>query len=262
MKLHISKKSSLPIGIFDSGLGGLTVVHEIRQLLPNENIVYLGDTARVPYGTRSEEVIKKFSEEDVDFLLSKKVKCIVIACHTASSVAGQYLKQKYKNIKIFDVVTPTVKFSKSISGKTVVLATRATVNSKAFSNNIGSQDIACPLFVPFIEEGEVEGGILEELIKKYLKDLKFDNLILACTHYPIIKNTIKKIVGANVKFINPGELVAKELAIFLKDQKLLNYNENEAKLSINVTDLNDRFVNVARLFLQENLHKNIQKIQL
>lgn len=255
-------QNKLPIGVFDSGLGGLTVVHEIRKLLPNEDMVYLGDTARVPYGTRSEDVIKKFAEEDLNYLVNKNVKCIVVACHTASAVAGEYLKDKYSGIKIFDVIKPTIEKVKRLKGDTVVLATKATVKSKAFSSQIRSTDIACPLFVPAIEEGEVEGELIEMLIKKYTQDVKADNLVLACTHYPIIRASIEKIFPDGINIVNPGTCVSEQLCNFLVENDLVNLQNKAGSLDINVTDLNDNFVKVANMFLGESVEFNIQKVEL
>ncbi len=256
-------KNNLPIGIFDSGLGGLTVVHEIEKILPNEDIIYLGDTARVPYGTRSKEIIQKFSKQDLEFLISKKVKCIVIACHTASSTASEYLQKNYGNIiKIFEVITPTVEFSKKIKGKTVVLATRATIQSKAFSKKLNSTDIACPLLVPFIEEGEVTGSLIKILVHKYLKGIKMDNLILGCTHYPIIENIIRDEVGEKVKLINPGVCTSLVVRNYLTENDLLKKSNKKGQLRIFVTDENSRFKKVAELFLGRKLKNNVQKVNL
>lgn len=252
-------KRDKPIGVFDSGLGGLTVVKEIIKLLPNEDIVYLGDTARVPYGTRSNEIIKKFSEENVTFLLKRNVKCIVIACHTSSAVAGNFLKKKFSNIPIFDVVTPVLenlKESKNLpagrQGKIGVIGTRATVNSGVYSNLNKIVQISCPLFVPFIEEGEVKGKLIESLVEKYLGKLKVDTLVLGCTHYPIIKNIIKKVLPST-KLINPGVLVAEKLKNFLVKNNLVNNSKRVGKKDFYVTDLNERFIKVADMFLGEKI---------
>lgn len=256
-------KNNLPIGVFDSGLGGLTVVREIIKVLPNEDIVYLGDTARVPYGTRSKEIIQKFSKQDLEFLISKKVKCIVIACHTASSAAGEYLQKTYgKKIKIFEVITPTVEYSKKLQGKTVVLATRATVQSKAFLNKLNSLDIACPLLVPLIEEGETSGELIKLLVHKYLKNIKMENLILGCTHYPIIGNIIRKEVGENINLINPGICTSLVVKSYLTEKGLLNLSSKKGFLNIYVTDENARFKKVTELFLGEKLNYNVQKVIL
>lgn len=251
-------KKNRPIGVFDSGLGGLTVVKEIIKLLPNEDIVYLGDTARVPYGTRSSGIIKKFSEENVNFLLKKNVKCIVIACHTSSAAAGNYLKKKFSNIPIFDVVSPVLKSLKESKKKIGVIGTRATVNSGVYSKLNEVIQIPCPLFVPFIEEGEIKGKLIERLAKKYLGDLKVETLVLACTHYPIIKNVINKVLP-NVELVNPGVFVAGKLRNYLIDNGLTNNQTSNRKKDYYVTDLNERFKKVARIFLGENINVRIKK---
>ena len=245
-------KKNQPIGVFDSGLGGLTVVKEIIKLLPNENIIYLGDTARVPYGTRSNEIIKKFSEEDVIFLLRKKVKCIVIACHTSSAVSGNYLKKKFSNIPIFNVVSPVLEKLKQSKEKIGVIGTRATINSGVYSKLNKATQIPCPLFVPFIEEGEIKGKLIESLVIKYIGKLKVEILVLACTHYPIIKDIIKKVLP-NTKLINPGILVAEKLKGYLSENNLLNNQKSFGLRNYYVTDLNERFIKVAKMFLGEKI---------
>jgi len=255
-------KNNLPIGVFDSGLGGLTVVKELVKLLPNENIVYLGDTARVPYGTRSEEIVKKFSLEDANFLLSKKVKCIVIACNTASAFAGDYLKGKLK-IPVFDVITPTVNEANNTQqyGHIGVIGTRGTIKSGAYAVDYS---VACPLLVPFIEEGEINSEALETVIKNYLKDLKgnVNVLILGCTHYPIIEDLIQKEMGEEIELINPGKSVAREAKQFLSKNDLSNGQKTSGKKEYYVTDLTDRFVSVAEMFLGEEIKGKINRVSL
>ncbi|PJC28274.1 glutamate racemase [Candidatus Shapirobacteria bacterium CG_4_9_14_0_2_um_filter_39_11] len=241
-----------PIGVFDSGLGGLTVVKEIIKLLPFENIVYLGDTARVPYGTRSNEIIKKFSEENVNFLLEKKVKCIVIACHTSSAVAGNYLKKKFSKIPIFNVVTPVLESLCGSKKKIGVIGTRATVNSGVYSKLNKVTEIPCPLFVPFIEEGEIKGMLIKSLVTKYIGKLKVEILVLGCTHYPIIKDVIKNVLP-NTELINPGIIVAAMLKNYLVKNNLTNNQKRGGKRNFYVTDLNKRFVKVAEMFLGQKL---------
>jgi len=212
-----------PIGIFDSGLGGLTVVKEIKKRLPNESIIYLGDTARVPYGTRSKETITKFSLQDVLFLTEQKVKCVVIACNTASALAFKEIKKRLV-IPVFDVVSVGAKMAvETTKNKRVgIIGTRGTVTSHAYQKAIHKQnprtlvyEKACPLFVPLIEEGEIGGKATEMLVSKYLNPLKnnkIDTLILGCTHYPIIKNIIQKKIGKRVVLVNSGEEIAKVLS--------------------------------------------------
>jgi glutamate racemase len=254
-------KRNKPIGVFDSGLGGLTVVKEIIKLLPNEDIVYLGDTARVPYGTRSNEIIKHFSEENVNFLLKKKVKCVVIACHTSSSVAGNYLKKKFSNIPIFDVVSPVLESLKASKKKIGVIGTRATVNSGVYSKLNNVVQISCPLFVPFIEEREIKGKLIESLASKYLGTLKVDELVLACTHYPIISDVINKVLP-KTELINPGVFVTDKLKNYLVEADIVNNLKRTGNKKFYVTDLNDRFVKVAEMFLGEEIKGKINKTVL
>lgn len=262
-----------PVGIFDSGLGGLTVVKEIKKRLPNESIVYLGDTARVPYGTRSKETVTKFSLQDAYFLTGQKVKCIVIACNTASALAFKEVKRKL-TIPIFDVVSAGAKMAvETTKNKKIgVIGTRGTVASQAYQKTIRKQnpkilvhEKACPLFVSLIEEGEIKGKVIEMLASKYLNSLKnnkIDTLILGCTHYPIIKNIIKEKIGKRVVLVNSGEGIAKVLSSFLKEKKL------EAPKNLNpvrkyyVTDLTKRFIKVAEIFLGEKIKGEIKKISL
>ncbi len=257
----MTDKRNNAIGVFDSGLGGLTVVKEIIKLLPNENIVYFGDTARVPYGGRSNEIIKKFSEENVNFLLKKNVKCIVIACHTSSSVAGSYLKKKFSTIPIFDVVSPVLESLKESKKKIGVIGTRATVNSGVYSKLNKVIQIPCPLFVPFIEEGEIKGKLIEALVEKYIGNLKADTLVLGCTHYPIIEGVIKKVL-TDIEIVNPGVLVAKKLKNFLIKNNFTNNLIKVGKKDYYVTDLNERFIKVTEMFLGNKIGSEITKVTL
>jgi glutamate racemase len=246
---------ALPIGIFDSGLGGLTVVKELIKILPNEDLVYLGDTARVPYGTRSKEVITKFSIEDANFLVDKGVKCIIIACNTASAMASKTLKRKLKT-PVFDVIEPALKESKKdSSGKIAVIGTRATIASGAYKVDFSE---ACPLLVPFIEEGDLKSDALKIIVNDYLKKLKkkeIGTLILGCTHYPIISGLIQEAIGKNVKLINPEKSVTREVKDFLTKANLLNPKKSIGSKKFYVTDLTARFTNVAEMFLGQPLGK-------
>lgn len=243
----------LPIGIFDSGLGGLTVVKEIIKVLPNEDLIYLGDTARVPYGGRSKEVITKFSLEDADFLIKKKVKCIVIACNTSSAMAGGTLKKKIK-IPVFDVITPGLSDARKLSkGKIGVIGTRATIQSGAYDVDFSQP---CPLLVPFIEEGDIKSKALQILIKEYLKPIKNNKisvLILGCTHYPIIENLIQKEIGKNIMLINPEKSVAREVKEYLTKNRMLKTKFTKAKREFFVTDLTNRFKLVSEQFLGQKI---------
>lgn len=226
-----------PIGIFDSGIGGLTVVKEIIKVLPQERIIYIGDTARVPWGTRGEKTIINFSRQLVHFLVNKKVKFIVVACHTASSVALKSLKGEVK-IPLLGVVNPGVKeaLRKSKNLRIGVIGTQATIKSGAWEKILKKQNSSvmvfstvCPLFVPLVEEGLVRHQATQILAKQYLKPLikkKIDILILACTHYPLLNDLIKEIVGENVNLVNPGQSLALSLKNELDDLKILGKHQS------------------------------------
>ncbi len=256
------KNHKKPIGIFDSGLGGLTVVKELIKYLPHEDIVYLGDTARVPYGTRSKETIIKFSFEDAKFLLTKNVKCVIIACNTASAFAGKELKNKLK-IPVFDVIKSALDEANRISknGKIAVMGTRGTVDSGAYKV-LFSQ--ACSLLVPFIEEGEIDSPALKLIAKKYLSKFngKIDTLIMGCTHYPIIQKTIKWQIGKEVKLVNPGRTSVIEVKKYLSERNLLNSHKTKGKIQYFVTDITPRFIDMAEMFLGSSVAGKIKKINL
>ncbi|OGM15178.1 glutamate racemase [Candidatus Woesebacteria bacterium RIFCSPLOWO2_01_FULL_43_11] len=261
-----------PIGVFDSGLGGLTVVNEIKKALPYEDIIYLGDTARVPYGTRSKEVVKKFSLEDAIFLITRKVKCLVIACNTSSALGASEVR-KISPVPVFDAISPTVKKVATLSlRKTGVIGTRGTIGSHAYRDAIKKLnakskiiELACPLLVPAIEEGETSGQLIRALIRKYLTPLKkekIDSLILACTHYPIIKKEIKRFMGQGVALIDPAEEIAASLSLYLEEKNLLAPENPKAKRIYFVTDLTSRFIGVAEMFLGERISGSIKKVSL
>ena len=217
------------IGIFDSGVGGLTAVKEIIKELPKSQIIYFGDTARLPYGTKGAGFVRKFSVKITDWLLKKNAKIIVIACHTSSAWAYEFLRKKYKNVPIFDMITPAVKdvILSTKNKKIGIIGTPGTIKSMAWTKALLKKDKglkiyteACPLFVPMVEMGFTKGKITEEVAKEYLtkiKAKKIDVLVLACTHYPLLEGVIKKIMGPKVKIINPARSVAKEIKKYLAD---------------------------------------------
>jgi len=214
----------MAIGIFDSGLGGLTVVAEIKKVQPRADLVYLGDTARVPYGSRSPETIIKFSLECANFLMNQGVECIVIACNTASAYALETIKKSI-NIPVYDVITPAkIEATKYLN--VGVIGTKATIKSGAYS----VPGRACPLLVPLVEEGEITGEIAEAVVKKYLQGFDVEALILGCTHYPYLIDVISKYT--NAKLINPGECLARNLPKF----------EGVGKEKYYVTDLTESFL--------------------
>ena len=220
-----------PIGVFDSGVGGLTVAREIMRQLPNERIVYFGDTARVPYGSKSQETITKFSKQIVRFLQTQGVKAIVVACNSVSACALDEL-EKDVDIPIVDVVRPGAKtaIGATKNGRIGVIATEATVGSGIYSRYIknNSPDAtvlskACPLLVPLVEEGLWEDPVTDEIAGRYLAgliDVGIDTLILGCTHYPIIRSTIDRIMGDGVVLVNPAYETARELKELLQEKGL------------------------------------------
>jgi glutamate racemase len=228
------------IGIFDSGIGGLTVVKEILKTLPGYQLTYFGDTARTPYGNKSKDTIIKYAIEDAEFLLSKGAKMIVVACNTASAVAANELKQRFPDIPVFEVITPAVTQAVTVTkNKRIgVIGTRATVNSHVYENKIrelkdGFQIFsqACPLFVPLAEENWVKKPETKTIARKYLQPLKMtqvDTLILGCTHYPLLKQIIQIKIGKRVKLVDPAEQVTLQVQQFLH-----NHPEDEKQLTKN-----------------------------
>lgn len=260
-----------PIGIFDSGLGGLSAVKEIAQILPNESIVYFGDTGRVPYGTKSEKTIIKYASQDEAFLLSKNVKMIIAACGTVSSVAkctGDDL-----NVPFLGVVEPSACDAvKSTKNKKIgVIGTSATVKSgsyekaiKAIDSEIEVYSVACPLFVSIVEQGWIKDDDEIALLtaKRYLQPLLekgVDTLILGCTHFPLISGTIARVMGENVTLISSGGATAKAAAKLLKENDMLSDGKACFK-KYYVSDSVDGFSSTAKLFLGENTDMNVEQI--
>lgn len=217
------------IGIFDSGVGGLTIVKEIFKYLPEYQIIYFGDTARLPYGTKGAKFVQKYSAKITDWLLKKGAKIIIIACHTSSSWAADSLKRQFKEIPIFEIITPANKkaLNSTKNKKIGIIGTTGTIRSEVYKKKLLNLDSSlkiyskpCPLFVSLVEEGWLNRKETKEIAKIYLKPLKnkgIDTLILACTHYPLLKNTIKKVIGEKIRIINPAEDLAKDLKLFLKN---------------------------------------------
>lgn len=222
-----------PIGVFDSGVGGLTVAREIMRQIPNERLVYFGDTARVPYGNKSKETVTKYSKQIVRFLQTQKVKAIVVACNTASAYALDEI-EKELDIPVIGVVKPGARVAADATkNKRVgVIATAGTIQSRIYTDYIQGieSDIqvigkACPLFVPLVEEGLLEDPVTDEIATRYLnelKDIDIDTLILGCTHYPLIRSTVGRIMGDAVTLVNPAYETARELKNLLEKEGLLN----------------------------------------
>lgn len=230
-KLEPLKKR--PIGVFDSGVGGLTVAKEIMRQIPNESIIYFGDTARVPYGSKSKETVTRFSRQIVRFLQAHDVKTIVVACNTASAYALEELENEC-DIPVIGVVKPGAKAAAEVTrnGRIGVIATEATIGSKIYNQYIKEltpdamiYGKACPLFVPLVEEGLWQDPVTEEIARRYLMELidcDIDTLILGCTHYPLIRSTLGRIMGDNVTLVNPAYETARELRQMLERKGLLN----------------------------------------
>ena len=240
------------IGVFDSGIGGLTVVKELMKILPNEKIVYFGDTARVPYGSRSEETIKKFSKECISFLDKKDIKSLIIACNTVSAVAIEMLKEEF-DMHILGVIIPGSKMASEVTNnnRIGVIGTNATINSGAYEKCIKSENEqnivyskACPLFVPIVEEGLSDSNIALETTKHYLEELinkNVDTLVMGCTHYPILENTINIVVGDKIKLVNPAKETAAEMKKYLEMNNLLNEDINVKDNIFYITDDENKF---------------------
>ncbi len=253
-----------PIGVFDSGIGGLTVVHSITKRLPHENIVYFGDTARVPYGPKSPQVIREYAAQDVDFLISKDVKMIVIACNTVSGVALDVV-MKHAKVPVVGVIIPgaTAAVAASSKKRIGVIGTVATVNSKAYANAIRLLDSEaqvfarpCPLFVPLAEEGWTEHKATELIAKEYLFPLqleKIDTLILGCTHYPILRDAIQRAVSPGVTLIDSGEATALEVERILDEKGLRNPSSLKPHLQFFVSDVPAKFTEVGERFLGQKM---------
>ncbi len=224
MSVTIDGYESIPvIGVFDSGVGGLTVVKELKRAIPTVPLIYFGDTARTPYGTKSQETIKRFALEDTKFLLSKGANIIVIACHSAASVATSMLNERF-DCPIFEVITPSVSQLLRLSrrGRIGVIGTRATIESGVYEREIKKRadyvviGVPCPLLVPLVEEGWLKRRETKMIVKKYIHPLKLkniDTLILGCTHYPMLKDVIARKAGKRIKIIDPS----KEVAITVRD---------------------------------------------
>ena len=263
--------NNAPIGIFDSGLGGLTVLNELKQVLPNESFIYFGDTAHLPYGNKSSESIINYSEQIIKFLLSHNVKCIIIACNTASAIALIQLIGKF-SIPIIDVISPIVSLIENNSdlNSLGIIGTSNTIESNSYTkrllninNKLNIYTKACPLFVPIIEEGMQNHKIAAMATEEYLEDIiaqNIDALILACTHYPMIIKTIKNYIPSKVQIIDSAKITANYVKDKLNAHKLLSHT-TEQSLKFYVSDKPNRFYKTASEFLNINLD-NLEKVTL
>jgi len=258
--------SSQPIGIFDSGIGGLTVAHAIKALLPNESLIYFGDTAHLPYGDKSEAAVQAYSIKIADILLQKKCKVIVIACNSASSAAYELLTEYTgKKAKIINVIDPMVKLvEETYSGKTIgLIGTKRTVNSNIYREKINAlnkeivlKSLATPLLVPMIEEGFFDNKISSEIIDEYLSNSaisSIDALILGCTHYPLIKKQIDDYYNRQVDVLDSSVVTANFLKEYLLKASLLNQSKVVAEDHFLVSDYTHSFEASAKIFFEEKV---------
>jgi glutamate racemase len=267
----MDKFKNKPVGIFDSGVGGLTVAHAIKQILPGESLVYFGDTAHLPYGDKSEEAIINYSRRISEFLLEHDAKVVLIACNSASASAFDTLKEEFKGkVQILDVIGPVVKYiaSKNYS-KIGVIGTKRTIASGTYEKGVKEKcqgtdiiSLATPLFVPMIEEGFIFDDISNAIIRTYLSDKLLKNiqaLILGCTHYPIIRNQINKFFNFEVEVIDSAMVVARTLKEMLKENKLLN-NSEIIMDKFYVSDYTPYFGKIARMFFEADI--DLQKADI
>jgi glutamate racemase len=261
-----------PIGIFDSGIGGLTVLKEIARILPSEDIIYFGDTARVPYGTKSRETVIKFAVQDADFLTDFDVKMIVVACNTASSLSLDILKRRY-DIPLVGVIEPGARKASYVTKnmKLGVIGTKATVKSgiyereiRRFNPEIDVLSIDCPLFVPLVEEGWLSGRITEEIARTYLapiKKAKADVLILGCTHYPLLRGVIQDIVGKNVTLVDSAKETAREVKAIIEENGLTRKTGGKSEYMFYVSDEPALFRKIGEKFLGKPIER-IERVEI
>ena len=274
------KEKDKPIGIFDSGVGGLTVVKEVIRHLPNESIIYLGDTARVPYGIKSPETVIKYSRQNTNFLKERGIKLLVAACNTSSAVSLSILREE-TDISVIGVIEPGARAAvrNTKTGNIGVIGTEATIKSGAYEKainqwsvvsgqwsgkKIGVDSKACPMFVPLAEEGWFENEVAEMTAEVYLSDFRgkrIDVLVLGCTHYPLLKKTIQKSVGNRVILIDSAEETPKEIEILLRERGLLSDGKSRF-VDFYVTDNPERFSKVGKAFLGENGLSRLSAVDL
>lgn len=289
VKLYVPKRKNpqtvrspfAPVGVFDSGVGGLTVFREIMRTMPEERLVYFGDTARLPYGAKSRETVIRFSRQIVRFLNGQGVKAIVIACNTASSFALETIARE-SDIPVIGVIyAGALTASRATkNGRVGVIGTRGTVKSRIYEQVIHSMNPeirviqqACPLFVPLVEEGLIHDSVTDEIASRYLQELKtkyVDTLVLGCTHYPLLRGTIARIMGDEVTLVNPAYETALELKEILARENLLNPGQGAAAFPAGgeeeqyrffVSDLAENFTDFAASILPGRV-KNAQKIEI
>ena len=257
-----------PIGLFDSGIGGLTVLQQIIETLLKENTIYLGDTARSPYGTKSVETVLRYSFENADFLIEKGVKLVVAACNTSTAVALDALKENLP-VPVVGVIEPGARgaLKKTRNKRIGVIGTEATIQSGAYTRALKTLDPdvevysrACPLFVPLVEEGWLDNEVVEMTVESYLASLKrsgLDTLILGCTHYPLLKKAIGRFLGKGVRLVDSAQETAKEVLRVLKERSL-EREKGRGSASFFVTDVPDSFIKVGRRFLGDKVDSAVR----
>jgi glutamate racemase len=261
-----------PIGIFDSGIGGLTVLKEIKKILPREDVVYFGDTARVPYGNKSKDTVIRFSIQNADFLVGLNVKMIVVACNTSSSYSLSTLKRRY-DIPVVGVIRPGAEEAASITKnmKIGVIGTKATVASGVYEKELKrinpKTDVtstSCPLFVPLVEEGWLKGNIAAAITNQYLnylKKKKIDTIVLGCTHYPLLRSVIRDVLGEDIAIIDSATQVAKTVKRIICKKRLYNEKENKGRYRFYVSDEPKLFRKVGTRFLNGEI-TNIKNVEM
>lgn len=243
-----------PIGVYDSGIGGLTVLRELLKHFPDENFIYLGDTARLPYGNKSSETVRKYNEQNMSFLKSRNVKAIIVACNTAST---QVFSNEFEGLPVYNVITPgsALAVQSTENLKVGVIATRATIKAGTYTQKIQSLNsqievfsTACPLFVPLAEEGWHDDPITNLIAYRYLQELKnkdVDTVVLGCTHYPLLKTAISRVFGNDVKLVDSGEAIALQIKNDIEAGRLLKNSQNTLPLLIALTDSGSQSENLA-----------------
>lgn len=267
----VSERRRLPIGVFDSGVGGLTVLNELRRLLPHENLIYLGDTARVPYGTKSSLSVTRYAEQAATLLVERQVKLLVIACNTASAVAVEPLCLRFPGVPVVGVVEPGAQAccAETRNGHVGVIATESTVNNLAYQRAIIAlrPDIriraqGCSLFVSLAEEGWHDGELVEQIVARCMEPLLdeaegeegIDTLVLGCTHFPALKGAIARVVGDGVRLVDSAVTTSKVVQKQLEDSGLARDRHESGHVSFLVTDGPERFARVASYFFDEQVN--------
>lgn len=264
--------ASLPIGLFDSGVGGLTVLREIQRQLPAESTVYFGDTARVPYGSKSRDVIIRFSLEIAQFLMQERIKMLVVACNTASAFALADLRQRF-SVPVIGVIEPGAHaaLEATQTNRIGVIGTEGTIESRAYTEAIHRQrpsahvfGQACPLIVPLVEEGWLDKPVAREIVREYLTPLLshgIDTLVLGCTHYPLLKDLLAQVAGPDVRLIDSAEETARRVGRALRDEGLAAPPESIAGRRFYVSDAPERFERTGQRFMGEPI-RSVQRVDI